>query len=91
MLGAGDIGRVGTGLSAAPGGNGLIRRDRGRWGGFEDIAHDPVAGRFYLLVEARARGRGLRAEVQEYDRDFTRLGRAWLDYPWPGPTRGWRA
>jgi hypothetical protein len=83
-----DIGRVGSGLSAGADGNGLIRQDRGRRAGFEDIAHDPVAGRYYVLVEALARGQGFTAEVQEYDRDFAYLGGAWLDFPLDGPNKG---
>jgi hypothetical protein len=83
-----DIGRVATELSAGAPGNGLIRQDRGRRAGFEDIAHDAVAGRYYVLVEAQARGRGFMAEVQEYDREFTYLGRAWLDFPLDAPNKG---
>jgi hypothetical protein len=83
-----DIGRVGTGLVAGAAGNGLIRQDRGRRSGFEDIAHDVAAGRFYVLVEARPRGRGFMAEVQEYDPDFVLKGRAWLDFPLEGPNKG---
>jgi hypothetical protein len=82
-----DIGRVGTGLAAGAG-NGLIRQGRGRRSGFEDIAHDVAAGRFYVLVEARPRGRGFMAEVQEYDPDFVLLGRAWLDFPLEGINKG---
>jgi hypothetical protein len=53
-----DIGRVGTQLLPGAAGNSLIVQERGRRSGFEDIAHDPEAGRFYVLVEARARGGG---------------------------------
>jgi hypothetical protein len=83
-----DIARVGTGLAARDDGNALIRQDRGRRAGFEDIAHDPVTGRYYVLVEAHARGEEFMAEVQEYDRDFAYLGRAWLDFPLDGPNKG---
>jgi hypothetical protein len=83
-----DIGRVPTELSAGASGNGLIRQNRGRRGGFEDIARDAVAGRYYVLVEAQARGRGFMAEVQEYDREFAYLGRAWLDFPLDAPNKG---
>jgi hypothetical protein len=85
---ASDIGRVGAELSAGAAGNGLIRQDRGRRSGFEDIAHDAATGRFYVLVEARARKRGFMAEVQEYDQDFAYVGRAWLDFPLDGPNKG---
>ena len=83
-----DIGRVGAGLSAGTDGNGLLPQDRGRRAGFEDLAHDAVAGRYYVLVEAQARGSGFMAEVQEYDRDFAYLGGAWLDFPLDGPNKG---
>jgi hypothetical protein len=83
-----DIGRVGPELTAGAAGNGLLRQDRGRRAGFEDIAHDAVAGRYYILVEAVARGQGFMAEVQEYDRDFAYLERAWLDFPLDGPNKG---
>jgi hypothetical protein len=83
-----DIGRVAAELSAGAPGNGLIRQDRGRRAGFEDIAHDAIAGRYYVLVEAQARGRGFMAEVQEYDHEFAYLGRAWLDFPLDAPNKG---
>jgi hypothetical protein len=83
-----DIGRIGPELSAGAAGNGLIGQDRGRRSGLEDIAHDAAAGRFFVLVEARARRRGFMAEVQEYDQDFAYLGRAWLDFPLDGPNKG---
>jgi len=82
-----DIARVEATLSPAAG-SGLIRQPRGRRAGFEDIAHDAVAGRFFVLVEARPRGRGFMAEVQEYDERFGYLGRAWLQFPLDGPNKG---
>jgi hypothetical protein len=85
---AADVGRIGPELSAGAAGNGLIRQDRGPRAGFEDIAHDAAAGRFFVLVEARARRRGFMAEVQEYDQDFAYQGRAWLDFPLDGPNKG---
>jgi hypothetical protein len=45
-------------------------------------------GRFYVLVEARPRGRGFMAEVQEYDERFGYLERAWLQFPLEGPNKG---
>ena len=82
-----DIARVQATLSPAAG-SGLIRQPRGRRAGFEDIAHDPAVGRFYVLVEARARGRGFMAEVQEYDERFGYLGRSWLEFPLEGSNKG---
>jgi hypothetical protein len=83
-----DIGWVGAELSAGGAGNGLIEQDKGRRSGFEDIAHDPASGRYYVLVEAEARGRGYMAEVQEYDRDFGYLERVWLDFPLESRNKG---
>jgi hypothetical protein len=85
-----DIGRVGAGLSAGAAGNRLLGQGRGRRSGFEDIAHDPAGGRFYVLIEAQARGRGrgFMAEVQEYDHGLGYLGRAWLDFPLEGANKG---
>jgi hypothetical protein len=82
-----DIARIEATLSPAAG-SGLIRQRKGRRAGFEDIAHDPAAGRFYVLVEARSRGQGFMAEVQEYDERFGYLGRAWLQFPLEGPNKG---
>ena len=81
-----DVARLAATLS--PAGADLIRQPRGRRGGFEDIAHDPAAGRYYVLVEARARGRGFLAEVQEYDREFRYLGRARLEFPLDSVNKG---
>ena len=46
-------------LSPAAGGNRLIVAERGLRSGFEDIAHDPQAARFYVLIESLPRGLGL--------------------------------
>jgi hypothetical protein len=83
-----DIARIEATLSPAAAGSGLIRQPRGRRAGFEDLAHDPAAGRFYVLVEGRPRNRGFMAEVQEYDERFGYLERAWLQFPLEGPNKG---
>jgi hypothetical protein len=83
-----EIGWVGAELAAGAAANRLIVQRRGRRSGFEDIAHDPAAGHFYVLVEAQARGRGFAAEVQEYDQDFVYMGRSWLDFPLDGRSKG---
>jgi hypothetical protein len=83
-----DIGRVGAALAPGDAGNLLIPQRRGHRAGFEDIAHDPAAGRYYVLIEARPRGDGFMAMVQEYDEGFGYLGRAWLDFPLHGPNKG---
>jgi hypothetical protein len=82
-----DIARIATPPTPAAT-SGLIRQPRGHRGGFEDIAHDPVSGRFYVLIESRPRGRGFMAEVQEYDQQFAYLGRAWLEFPLEGANKG---
>jgi hypothetical protein len=82
-----DVARIEATLSAAAGSS-LIRQPRGRRAGFEDLAHDPAAGRFYVLVEAQSRDRGYMSEVQEYDERFGYLGRAWLQFPLDGPNKG---
>jgi len=83
-----DIGWVEAGLSPGAAGNRLLGQRRGRRSGSEDIAHDPAGGRFYVLIEAQARGRGFMAEVQEYDQGLGYLGRAWLDFPLEGANKG---
>ena len=82
-----DIARIPATLAPADGPD-LIRQPRGRRDGFEDIAHDPATGRFYVLVEARARGQGFMAEVQEYDERLGYLGRAWLQFPLDSLNKG---
>jgi hypothetical protein len=76
-------------LSAAAGGNRMIVQERGLRSGFEDIAHDPQAGRFYVLIESLPRGHGtFMAAVQEHDANFRYAGRAWLDFPLDRPNKG---
>jgi hypothetical protein len=83
-----DVGWVEAGLSPGAAGHRLIAQGRGRRSGSEDIAHDRASGRFYVLIEAQARGRGFMAEVQEYDQGLGYLGRAWLDFPLEGANKG---
>jgi len=76
-------------LSRAAGGNHLIIQERGHRSGFEDIAHDSLSGRFYVLIESLPRGRGtFMAAVQEYDANFRYTGIAWLDFPFDRPNKG---
>jgi hypothetical protein len=57
--------------------------------GYEDIAHDPVSGDFFLLVEAARDGRGgWRAQVHELDAELRPLAARWLDYPLDRPNKG---
>ena len=76
-------------LSRAAGGNYLIIQERGHRSGFEDIAHDSLSGRFYVLIESLPRGRGtFMAAVQEYDANFRYADIAWLDFPFDRPNKG---
>jgi len=76
-------------LSRAAGRNHLIMQERGHRSGFEDIAHDSLSGRFYVLIESLPRGRGtFMAAVQEYDENFRFTGTAWLDFPLDRPNKG---
>jgi hypothetical protein len=76
-------------LSRVAGGNHLIIQERGHRSGFEDIAHDSLSGRFYVLIESLPRGRGtFMAAVQEYDANFRYAGIAWLDFPLDRPNKG---
>jgi hypothetical protein len=80
---------IGPELSRPAGGNRMIVQERGHRSGFEDIAHDPQTGRFYVLIESLPRGRGtFMAAVQEYDANFRYIGRAWLDFPLDRPNKG---
>jgi hypothetical protein len=83
-----DIGRLGTGLRREADANFLLPQERGERAGFEDIAHDVAAGRYYVLIEASPRGASFMAKVQEYDSGFGYRGSAWLDFPLDGPNKG---
>jgi hypothetical protein len=83
-----DIGRLGAELSLGAADNVLIPQDRGDHAGFEDIAHDAVTGRFYVLIEALPRERGFMAKVQEYGEGLRYRESAWLDFPLDGPNKG---
>jgi hypothetical protein len=57
--------------------------------GYEDIAHDPVAGTYYVLVEAvRTLGDVYKAEVHEFSGAFTPLRVRWLDFQLPALNKG---
>jgi len=78
---------IGPELSPAAA-NHLIEQKRGHRRGFEDIAYDRWAGRFYVLIESLPRGGRFMAMVQEYDAGFRYLSRAWLDFPLNRPNKG---
>jgi hypothetical protein len=83
------IARIGAELSPEAAANHVIKQDRGHRRGFEDIAYDPRASRFYVLIESLPRGREkFMAKVQEYDASFGYLGSAWLDFPLDRPNKG---
>jgi hypothetical protein len=80
---------VGAELSSAAAANHVIEQDKGHHSGFEDIAHEPSSGRFYVLIESLPRGRAkFMAAVQEYDINFGYVGAAWLDFPLDRPNKG---
>jgi hypothetical protein len=60
----------------------------GGGGGYEDLAHDPVTGRFYLLVESLRNGRRWMSRVEEYDADLQPLSHGWLDFELPSSNKG---
>jgi hypothetical protein len=66
----------------------VIRQPAGSVG-HEDIAHDPLSGDFFLLVEAaRDAAGGWRAQVHELDAELHPLATRWLDFPLDRPNKG---
>jgi len=51
------IARIGPALARAASDTHMIVQEKGHRRGFEDIAHDPRSGRFYVLIESLRRGR----------------------------------
>jgi hypothetical protein len=60
----------------------------GRGRGYEDLAHDPATGRFYLLVESLRNGSHWMARVEEYDADLQPVSHGWLDFDLPSSNKG---
>src|SRR5829696_330343 len=56
--------------------------------GYEDIAHDSIGGRFFLLIEAVLRRSGFMAQVREFDSELRPLATRWLDVPLERPNKG---
>lgn len=56
--------------------------------GYEDIAYDWVARRFYLLIEAQPYGARFMAAVEEYDEQFRMVSSKPLDFPLERPNKG---
>jgi hypothetical protein len=65
-----------------------LAQDRYAGAGYEDIAHDPVSGRIYLLVEAVLRGRKLLPRVEILEADFRRHSQAFLDFAIESDNKG---
>lgn len=59
------------------------------WDGYEDIAHDPVSGDYFLLVEAAEQDNGRwMAKVDRVDAAFTALDSSWLPFNLPDAGKG---
>ncbi|MCG6867651.1 MAG: hypothetical protein LJE91_02660 [Gammaproteobacteria bacterium] len=57
--------------------------------GYEDIAYDAQAQRFYLLIEAQKAVSGhYMARIEEYDRDLNFLASQWADFPFKHKNKG---
>ena len=56
--------------------------------GFEDIAVDPIDGRFFMLIEARSRDGAFMAQVQEYDGNLVYHATRWLHFRLDGRDKG---
>src|SRR5215813_8725876 len=83
------IARIGAELDPQATATHVIKQNEGHRRGFEDIAYDSRAGRFYVLIESLPRGHGLfMGKGQEYDAGFGYLGSAWLDFPLDRPNKG---
>jgi hypothetical protein len=83
-----DVARIGPGLTAGGPRTTLIRQPGGPVG-YEDIAHDPVEGRFFLLVEAvRQESGAWLAQVHEFDRALRPVTIRPLTFPLDRPNKG---
>jgi hypothetical protein len=82
-----DVARIDPGLRPGGSRSTLIPQPHGTVG-YEDIAHDPTDGRFFLLVEAVRRGPGLMAQVHELDSDLRLMTTRWLDVPLERANKG---
>lgn len=57
--------------------------------GYEDIAYDPLAKRFFLLIEAQRSGRRrYKARIEEYDENFQFLSDQWADFSFKYANKG---
>ena len=86
-----DIVRLGTGLWSAGAPENFLSspRSAANGPGFEDIAHDPAAGRLLRADRGAARaGRATWPRSSEYDGSLRYRGSDWLDFPLDGPNKG---
>jgi hypothetical protein len=80
--------RVDAGLPT-PDPDAVLVRHPAEHAGFEDLAHDPVTGRFYAVIEAERRaGDAWMARVWEFDAQLHPLRSRWLDRPLPTGNKG---
>jgi hypothetical protein len=64
-------------------------RQRGESLGYEDVAYDPAARRFYLLIEALEFRPGIfQARIEAFDDDFRYLESAWVNFPLERANKG---
>ena len=57
--------------------------------GYEDIAYDPQAKRFFLLIEAQKVSSGrYQARIEEYDQELNFLSTQWADFPFKHKNKG---
>lgn len=57
--------------------------------GYEDIAYDPAADRFYCLIEAAETAPGtFMPRVDAFDRSYAFRGSSWLDFPLKAGNKG---
>jgi hypothetical protein len=83
-----QIARLGIGLDPHDPVNRLLDQERSDDTGYEDIAYDPESRRFFVLIEALARGDEEVAKVREYDEDLRYRSSGWLDFPLPAANKG---
>jgi hypothetical protein len=83
-----EIGCFDSALLPTDARNRLITQRFAQDSGYEDIACDPFTGRFLILIESLRRNGRFLAKVREYDSDFGYLASGWLDFPLPGPNKG---
>ena len=70
---------VGPGLAPGPGAATVVRGS-GPAAGYEDVAHDEVSGRRFVLIESARTPQGrYRPQIDEYDAHWRHLARRWVE------------